>query len=105
MIGQNPAGGAFVARGSTVTLIVSKGPKTAGVPEVTTLEREIAIATLRDAGFRARVVLEDTDDPSFHNIVLRQDPEPGTQVKPGSTVTITVGRAVETTTETEPPGE
>ena len=49
--------------GSTVTVSVSKGPSTAAVPDVTTQDVSIAQTTLENAGFRTRVVLEDTDDP------------------------------------------
>ena len=36
--------------------------------------RPIAQTTLEAAGFRARVVYEDTDDPTFDGIVVSQDP-------------------------------
>ena len=52
----------------------------------------IAQATLEAAGFRTRVVLEDTDEASFDGIVISQDPIGGTQGKPNSVVTLFVGR-------------
>ena len=110
VVGQDPAGGSLVASGAAVTLLVSKGPTTAAVPDVESLQREDAQATLRAAGFKVRVTQEDTEDPGLANSVLRQDPAGGTQAKPGTTVTIVVGNFVEpieteteTIPETEPP--
>ena len=37
---------------------------------------------------------QDTNDPGQDGIVLSQDPAGGAQAKPGSTVTIVVGRLV-----------
>jgi serine/threonine-protein kinase len=97
---QDPSGGSEGSKGSTVTLAVSKGPSTAAVPDVTTQDVSIAQTTLDAAGFRTRVVLEDTDDPTQDGIVMSQDPIAGTQAKPNSLVTLFVGRFVSSTTTT-----
>jgi eukaryotic-like serine/threonine-protein kinase len=91
VVAQNPAANTFAAEGSTVILQVSKGPKTTAVPNVEGQERDAAVAALEDAGFRVNVVEEEVDSEDFSNIVLRQDPAPSAQAKPGSTVTIVVG--------------
>ena len=80
-----------------MTVSVSKGPSTSAVPDVTTQDVAIAQTTLEAAGFRTRIVLEDTDDPTFDGIVISQDPVGGTQAKPNTLVTLFVGRFVETT--------
>ena len=98
---QEPNGGSESSKGSTVSLSVSKGPSTAAVPDVTAQDVAIAQTTLEAAGFRTRVVLEDTDDPSFDGIVISQDPVGGTQAKPNALVTLFVGRFTETTETTE----
>ena len=100
---QTPSGGSEGSKGSTVTVTVSKGPSTSAVPDVTTQDVAIAQTTLEAAGFRTRVVLEDTDDPTFDSIVISQDPVGGTQAKPNSLVTLFVGRFVQTTTTTTTP--
>jgi len=97
---QTPSGGSEGSKGSTVTVTVSKGPSTSAVPDVTTQDVAIAQTTLEAAGFRTRVVLEDTDDPTFDSIVISQDPVGGTQAKPNSLVTLFVGRFVQATTTT-----
>ncbi|HLG09463.1 MAG TPA: Stk1 family PASTA domain-containing Ser/Thr kinase [Gaiellaceae bacterium] len=100
VVDQDPNGGSSSSKGSTVTLSVSKGPVTSAVPDVTAQDVAIAQTTLETAGFRTRVVLEDTDDPSFDGIVISQDPVGGTQAKPNSLVTLFVGRFTGETTTT-----
>jgi serine/threonine-protein kinase len=93
VISQSPGAGESAGKGSTVTLTVSKGPTTSTVPDVTSLDAGSAQQLLSDSGFRSRVAFRDVfDDPSQDGIVLEQTPPGGTEAKPGSTVTITVGR-------------
>jgi eukaryotic-like serine/threonine-protein kinase len=96
VIDQQPKGGGSAARGSTVTLYVSKGPKEATIPDVTSQEEPTAQQTLEQSGFSVDVQEQDTTDPNQDGIVLEQDPVGGTKAKPGTTVTITVGRLVAT---------
>jgi eukaryotic-like serine/threonine-protein kinase len=99
VVDQDPNGGSTASKGSTVTLSVSKGPATLAVPDVTTQDVATAQATLEAAGFRVRVVLEDTDDPSLDSLVISQDPAGGAQAKPDSLVTLFVGRFTGTATQ------
>jgi eukaryotic-like serine/threonine-protein kinase len=92
VIDQQPAGGSFASKGSTVTLTVSKGPQTTGVPNVENTDMDTARSQLAASGFKVKVQHEDTSDPSLEGIVISQDPPPDTQAKPGSKVTIVVGR-------------
>jgi serine/threonine-protein kinase len=92
VLSQDPGGNTLAAKGSTVTLTVSKGPTTAQVPDVTSLDRETAASTLEQSGFKVKVVRQKISDPSQDNIVLDQDPPPNSRAKPGATVTIFVGR-------------
>ncbi len=94
VIDQQPKGGSAAARGSPVTLFVSKGPKTSTIPDVTSQEEDQARATLESSGFRVAVEDQQTTDPNEDGIVLSEDPPGGTQAKPGSTVTILVGRLI-----------
>jgi eukaryotic-like serine/threonine-protein kinase len=92
VVDQTPNGGDTAAKGSTVTLSVSKGAATAAVPDVTSFQLSDAEAALRAAGFKWQVVLEDTTDPTLDGFVISQDPAGGSQAKPGSSVTLFVGR-------------
>jgi serine/threonine-protein kinase len=103
VVRQDPAGGGSAAKGTTVTIFVSKGPKTSTVPDVSSLDEQSAGQTLHAAGFNVRINRSDTTDPAQDGIVLSQDPAGSTEAKPGSVVTLNVGRLVtqtDTTTTT-----
>src|SRR5262245_36433356 len=100
---QTPSGGSEGSKGSTVTLTVSKGPSTSAVPDVTSQDYAIAQTTLDNAGFRSKIVFEDTSDQTMDGIVISQDPVGGSQEKPNAIVTLFVGRFVEATTTTTTP--
>jgi beta-lactam-binding protein with PASTA domain/predicted Ser/Thr protein kinase len=106
VVQMDPPANSLIAPGSTITLFVSKGPKEAVVPDVTSFSRADAIATLRNSSFKVVVDVRDTEDPSLDGVVLTQTPGPGESAKPGTTVTITVGHYVAppppTTTTTQP---
>jgi eukaryotic-like serine/threonine-protein kinase len=102
VVTQDPPPGTNVAKGQNVTLSVSKGPANAQVPDVTSQARTDAVAILKGEGFKVSVLIEEVADPSQDGIVLTEDPAPGTAAKPGSTVTIAVGKLTTTTTETVP---
>ena len=104
VVDQNPAANSSVAKGSLVTLSVSKGPTTTAVPSVRGSLRDDATATLQQAGFQVVVVEQNVTDPGMDGVVLRQNPAGGSQAKIGSQVTITVGKLVETTTTTTTTG-
>jgi beta-lactam-binding protein with PASTA domain len=92
VVAQSPVANTFAAKGSVVTLSVSKGPTTTSVPDVSTLDEGTAVDTLKASHFKVTVVRQDTNDPGQDGIVLSQDPAGNSQAKPGSTVTIVVGR-------------
>jgi serine/threonine-protein kinase len=90
VVNQSPSGTA--PQGATITLSVSKGPKTSSVPDVTSQDEQSARDTLTSSGFKVQVQRQDVSDPGLEGIVLDQSPTGGTQAKKGTTVTITVGR-------------
>jgi eukaryotic-like serine/threonine-protein kinase len=84
------------AKGSTIALTVSNGPKTANVPDVRTLDVGTATSELQAQSFKVKFTYTDVTDPNSDQIVLDQNPEGGQQVKPGSQVTLVVGRCPQT---------
>jgi eukaryotic-like serine/threonine-protein kinase len=94
VIDQSPAAGQSAPKGSVISLTVSRGPTTSTVPDVTSLDLGSAEQTLHDSGFNARVIYQNTSDPNNDGLVLSETPPGGAQLKPGSTVTLTVGRLV-----------
>ena len=100
MIDQSPAGGDSAGKGTTVSITVSKGPKTSTVPDVSSTDQGSAEQTLRASGFRFTVLYQDVSDPNSDGIVLSQTPQGGSQAPPKSVVTLTVGRLVTGGTDT-----
>jgi len=100
VVRQSPAAGTSQVPGTTITLSVSRGPKTSTVPDVTSQDQASAQAVLRAAGFKVHIENQDVTDPSQDGVVLSQNPEGNTQAPPGTVVTIEVGKL---TTGTVPP--
>ncbi|HEY2541878.1 MAG TPA: Stk1 family PASTA domain-containing Ser/Thr kinase [Gaiellaceae bacterium] len=92
VINQSPGQNQSAAKGSTVSLTVSNGPKTVAVPDVRTLDSGSATGQLQNVGFKVKYTYTTVSDPNQDQIVLDQNPEGGQQAKPGSTVTLNVGR-------------
>src|SRR5205823_8152159 len=69
VIDQSPSAGQSAAKGSVVSLTVSKGPKTSTVPDVTSTDLGSAQQTLQASGFRSKVVYQDVTDPNQDGIV------------------------------------
>jgi serine/threonine-protein kinase len=92
VIDSSPPQGSSVRRGSTVTLVVSKGKEKVAVPSVTGQPRDAAEQAIRDAGLEPSVT-EREDDQQEPGTVLEQDPEAGSQAAKGSTVKIVVAKA------------
>jgi len=91
VVSQTPAAGVSVAKGSRVTITVSKGPQKVKVPDVKGQKQSDAQKTLTGAGFSVKVVKSDTCDSTVDGKVIDQSPAAGTKAKKGSAVTITVG--------------
>jgi serine/threonine-protein kinase len=99
---QDPAAGARVDAGSTVTITVAREPQDVAVPDVTGEPQADAIARLSDEGFRIRQRTRELDSEEGDGVVIEQEPAGG-RARRGSTVTITVGMFTPSTTQGETP--
>jgi beta-lactam-binding protein with PASTA domain/predicted Ser/Thr protein kinase len=89
VIEQNPAAGAAVDQDSTVDLVLSRGPGTRLIPDVTGLTQDQATQQLQ--AMQLQVVATTVDDLSQPvGSVSGTSPGPGTTVPTGSTVTLQV---------------
>ncbi|HWO83185.1 MAG TPA: PASTA domain-containing protein [Solirubrobacterales bacterium] len=101
VIRSEPGGGNTATKGSTVTLFVSRGPKLVKVPVLVGAQRETAVQRLRSHGLEASVSEEESSEPKGR--VIRQSPDAGSRVEPGSTVAIVVSRGEEAEEEAKVP--
>ena len=88
VISQTPAGLVSAPKGSTITLVVSKGSKFVFIPNVYSIETSKAIAALKDLGLKVKV--RSMGKKSVKN-VTNVSPKVGAKVLRGTVVTITVG--------------
>lgn len=90
VIGTDPSGDTFAEPGTTITLIVSTGPETVMLPDVTGDTCEEALAQLTE--FDARC--EEVDSDEEKGSVVAMDPEGGNggEFAPGTVVTLQVSR-------------
>ena len=88
VITQVPSGGAPLAKGTKITLTVSKGSQYVFIPNVFSLTEAKARAALSD--LELKVVVKKIGVKKVKS-VTNISPKVGTKVKRGSTVTITVG--------------
>jgi serine/threonine-protein kinase len=101
VIRQSPSAGSEVEPGSTVAIVVSKGKKQAKVPNVIGKLRSEAVQAVREAGLKPTVEEEETEVPSKVGRAIDQFPPPGSELEPGSSVTVIVGKQA-TGAATEP---
>jgi eukaryotic-like serine/threonine-protein kinase len=92
VIRQSPSAGSELPSGSTVTIVVSQGEEQVSVPNVIGDERAEAVEALRAAGLDPNVTEEATEVEAQAGRVTDQFPPPGSEVEPGTGVTIVVGK-------------
>ena len=99
VVSTNPNRGDSLQTGQTVILYISKGPQTAGMPDLVGKDIETAKSLLEYAGFAAPKVKEEYSEKAA-GTVLDQSAEKNTQVPITTQITLTVSKGPE---PTEPP--
>jgi serine/threonine-protein kinase len=94
VVKTEPAGGTVATHGSTVTLLISTGPKLVKVPVLVDKQRRLAVQEIRARGLTPEVGEEESNSPVGR--VLRQAPSAGQELEPGATVQIVVSSGRET---------
>ena len=97
VISQAPSGNSSTEKGTSVNLVISKGPGNVAVTDVIGHEESRATRELQEHGFQVAVKDVYTDEMRA-GLVVSTSPERGSSVAPGSTVTISVSRGREQVT-------
>ncbi len=101
VIDQKPKRNSQVDEGSTVTLVVSKGPELVAVPNLKLESQQAAQGLLEDEGLElGETTLKESTRPP--GTIIGQDPEPGKKIEKGSKVNITVAKKPEPKTVAVP---
>ncbi|MHB0896828.1 MAG: PASTA domain-containing protein [Spirochaetales bacterium] len=72
--------------------IVLRGPEKVMVPDVRNMELADALVKLQERELYPRLTLRFTDNPQDKNTILEQSPEPGSIVKAGRRIKLTVSK-------------
>ena len=91
VVRTEPEAGAQVKKGTSVAIIVSKGPKPIELPDLVGRKIAKVEATLSDLGLTAAITSTFSEEAP-KNEVIAQTPAPGTVVNSGSTVSLTVSK-------------
>ncbi len=90
VLSQTPPAGEELDPGSTVTIVVARGPSTVDVPNVVGLPVDQGLVRLRSANLKGRSVKIDSSQPKDR--VVGQTPAGGGQANRGSTVVLRVSK-------------
>jgi serine/threonine-protein kinase len=103
VVRTEPTAGLTVKKGDPVTVFVSEGPEPVVIPSVIGMTETDARTVLEALVLEVRVAATTIEvAPEQDGLVVEQSPAADTEVEPGSTVTLTLGRAPTTTTTLAP---
>ncbi|MEU1178849.1 Stk1 family PASTA domain-containing Ser/Thr kinase [Streptomyces sp. NPDC005820] len=100
---QDPDPKTKVNKQTEVNLVVSTGAPKVAVPNVIDKDVETATSQLEDKGFEVKT--KETESSQEAGTVLSQDPDPGTELEKGKTVTLEVAKAEEKATVPDVSGQ
>ncbi len=104
VVGTTPPHGTLVAKGSRVSVYVSSGPETLGLPDVIHKTSDEALKILRKKGFRPTV--QNQSSASIEKgLVISTNPAAGIEVQHGSPVTVYVSSGPQEASVPEVTGE
>jgi serine/threonine-protein kinase len=85
---QEPGAGR-IPKGTTVSLVVSDGPRPVPIPDVRGMAQDKAVRSLGARGFEV-VIEEDFSKQVARGDAVGTDPASGTELQPGGTIVLTV---------------
>ncbi|MBL1073261.1 Stk1 family PASTA domain-containing Ser/Thr kinase [Nocardia sp. 2] len=96
VISTQPLGGSRIDKGSTVTLVISRGPEQVAIPKLIGLTQQEAEKNLTNVNLQLDPqIQQDWSSAAEKGKVIRSDPREGTRVDSGSSVQITLGKGPE----------
>jgi serine/threonine-protein kinase len=92
VVRTDPAGGERVLDGSDVTVVLSRGPERYQVPALRGMTEQRARTELEENNLEVGDVVRRYNERVDEGVVLRSDPKPFTELRPGTTVDLVVSR-------------
>jgi beta-lactam-binding protein with PASTA domain len=95
VLSTEPAPGDQVLREGTVTVVVSRGPERYPVPDLVGMDADRAAAAIQDSNMVIGEVSQAYDEQVPEGSVVSQELAVGTQVPPGTSVSVVISRGPE----------
>jgi len=92
VVRTDPAGGERVLDGSDVTVVLSRGPERYQVPALRGMTEDQARTALEEDNLEVGDVIRRFNERVDEGVVLRSDPKPLTELRPGTPVDLVVSR-------------
>ncbi len=90
IISTDPRAGITVAPGQVIGVVVSAGPQRISVPSLTLLTLEEAEQALLERGLTLGTVTAENSASVARDVVIRSDPDTGTELREGDTVNLVI---------------
>ena len=92
VVRTDPAGGERVLDGSDVVVVLSRGPERYQVPALRGMTEDQARAALEEDNLEVGDIVRRFNERVDEGVVLRSDPKPLTELRPGTPVDLVVSR-------------
>ena len=90
VISQSPAEDSLASKGDTIAIVVSQGPESIAVPDVSGLSQEEANKKITDAGLSVGTVTTESNDTIESGKVISSSPSKGASVEKGAKISLVV---------------
>ena len=90
VISQSPAEDSLASKGDTIAIVVSQGPESIAVPDVSGLTQEEANKKITDAGLSVGTVTTESNDTIESGKVISSSPSKGASVEKGAKISLVV---------------
>ncbi|MEY3407003.1 MAG: hypothetical protein RL038_64, partial [Actinomycetota bacterium] len=87
----NPESGESISKGSTVSVVISKGPEVYPVPVLVGMQEAEAQTAITNGGFKLGSITKSFSETQ-KGVVIESSPAAGELLKPGSAVSLTVSK-------------
>jgi serine/threonine-protein kinase len=92
VISTDPEPGSRIRHNDSVSLVISDGPETVKVPDLSGYRLDKARAVLKDEGLEPGMVTREFDEDVPRGFVIGTDPGSGVTTRAGSAIALTVSR-------------
>jgi eukaryotic-like serine/threonine-protein kinase len=92
ILSANPESGVEVSKGSTISVVVSKGPEVYSVPNLSGVALGAAKDSLTSIGFKIGTVSTIFSETIAKDAVIESTPATGTLAKPGTSISLVVSK-------------